>query len=134
MTLVLCADDRGGLSFAGRRQSRDRLLCSDLLAMAEGRLLWVEPYSRSLFPASAPPLRTSDQPWIQAGPEDLCFLELQDPFPALERADRLVVYRWNRRSPFDRALQLPPAGWQLTAQNEFPGSSHKIITKEYYQP
>lgn len=31
----------------------------------------------------------------------LCLLELQDPETALERADRLVLYRWGRRYPAD---------------------------------
>ena len=38
MTLVLCADDRCGLSFNGRRQSRDRLVSEDLLAQARAIL------------------------------------------------------------------------------------------------
>ena len=31
MTLILCVDDRGGLSFNGRRQSQDRRVREDLL-------------------------------------------------------------------------------------------------------
>ena len=133
MTLVLCADDRCGLSFHGRRQSRDRAVAADLLANAAGRTLWIEPYSRALFPEETLWLQTADLPWTQAGAEDLCFLELQDPVPALERADSLVVYRWNRHYPSDRGISLPPKGWRLTAQTEFPGYSHDRITKEIYQ-
>lgn len=77
MTLILCVDDRGGLSFNGRRQS-------------------------------------------------------QDPETALERADRLVLYRWGRRYPADRRLDLPPKGWRLEGRTEFPGRSHDMITKEIY--
>ena len=128
MTLVLCADDRGGLSYNRRRQSRDRAVCADLLTQGEGRLLWMEPGSRALFPEEAQTVRTADQPWALAGPEDLCFLELSDPAPALERADRLVVYR-----PSDRKIALPPDGWRLTGQTEFSGHSHDVITKEIYQ-
>ena len=81
-------------------------------------------------PARCPP---AEEPWTQAGAEDLCFLELQDPAPALARADRLVVYRWNRHYPSDRKLLLPPEGWTLTSRTEFPGHSHDVITKEIYQ-
>lgn len=37
MTLILCVDDRGGLSFNGRRQSQDRRVREDLLTMAAVR-------------------------------------------------------------------------------------------------
>lgn len=131
MTLALCADDRGGLSFHCRRQSRDRAVCSDLIA--QGRLLWMEPYSRPLFPQDCPWIRTAEHPWLQSGPEDLCFLELLVPVPALEKADTLWIYRWNRHYPSDQRLPLPPAGWRLTAQIPFPGHSHDVITKEIYQ-
>ena len=62
----------------------------------------------------------------------LCLLELQDPETALERADRLVLYRWGRRYPADRRLDLPPKGWRLEGRTEFPGRSHDMITKEIY--
>ena len=61
-------------------------------------------------------------------------MELRDPAPLLERAGRLVVYRWNRLYPADRRLSLPPAGWRLLSQSDFPGHSHPRITKEVYVP
>ena len=88
MIAALCIDDNRGLRFNRRRQSRDRAVCADLLTQGEGRLLWMEPGSRALFPEEAQTVRTADQPWALAGPEDLCFLELSDPAPALERAEK----------------------------------------------
>ena len=49
MTLILCVDDRGGLSFNGRRQSQDRRVREDLLTMAAGGALWMDDYSRRQF-------------------------------------------------------------------------------------
>ena len=133
MTLAFCVDDRGGLSFNRRRQSRDRAVSADLLSQAGECTLWVEPYSRPLFPQEAEHIRTAEEPWTQAGPEDVCFLELTGPAPALERADKLILYRWNRHYPSDRRIALPPEGWTLTGRAEFPGHSHDVITKEIYQ-
>ena len=64
--------------------------------------------------------------------DGLCLLELQDPKAALGWADRLVLYRWGRHYPADRRLDLPPEGWRLEGQTEFPGRSHDMITKEIY--
>ena len=133
VTLFLCADDRGGLTFNGRRQSRDRAVMDDLLREAAGRPLWAEEYSLPLFPEGARP-RVLPAGQLPPDPEALCFVELRDPAPLLERAGRLVVYRWNRLYPADRRLPLPPAGWRLLSQSDFPGRSHPRITKEVYVP
>ena len=125
MTLILCVDDRGGLSFNGRRQSQDRRVREDLLTMAAGGALWMDDYSRRQFTERDPAARAAEG-------DGLCLLELQDPEAALERADRLVLYRWGRHYPADRRLDLPPAGWRLEGQTEFPGRSHDMITKEIY--
>ena len=49
MILISCIDDRGGLLFHGRRLSRDRVLCQDVLRTCAGSPLWMAPGSRSLF-------------------------------------------------------------------------------------
>lgn len=132
MTLVLCADDRGGLLFNGRRQSRDRAVTADILTEGEGGTLWMDAYSKGQFPEDAPIQVCEAFP--PPGPGDLFFLERQDPIPLLPRASRLIVYRWNRLYPSDRRLPLPPGGWKLLSQAQFPGHSHKQITKEVYIP
>ena len=134
MTLILCVDDRGGLSFNGRRQSQDRRVREDLLTMAAGGALWMDDYSRRQFTEpEAAAIQVDRDPAARAAEGDgLCLLELQDPEAALERADRLVLYRWGRHYPADRRLDLPPAGWRLEGQTEFPGRSHDMITKEIY--
>ena len=132
MTLVLCAEERGGLSFHSRRQSQDRLLREDLLKEAEGRLLWVDGYTKRQFSEPSERIRVSETPWLQAGEGDLCYLELQDPSPAMERADKLLLYRWRRHYPADRAFSVP-AEWHLVSRTELAGYSHDVIDKEVYQ-
>ena len=134
MTLILCVDDRGELSFNGRRQSQDRRVREDLLTMAAGGALWMDDYSRRQFTEpEAAAIRVDRDPAARAAEGDgLCLLELQDPKAALGWADRLVLYRWGRHYPADRRLDLPPEGWRLEGQTEFPGRSHDMITKEIY--
>ena len=134
MTLILCVDDRGGLSFNGRRQSQDRRVREDLLTMAAGssrpstashRRQFTEPEAAAIQVDRDPAARAAEG-------GGLCLLELQDPEAALERADRLVLYRWGRHYPADRRLDLPPKGWRLEERTEFPGRSHDMIAKEIY--
>ena len=55
-------------------------------------------------------------------------------FPAEERVERVVLYRWDRAYPADLYWDLSLEGWTLARREEFPGSSHEIITKEVYIP
>ena len=93
----------------------------------------MDTYSRGQFSEPFPGFRISDTPWTAAGPDDICFLELQNPAPALARAEELIVYRWNRHYPSDQRIALPPEGWRLIAKTEFLGYSHDKITKEVYR-
>lgn len=134
MTIMLCVDDRGGRTFNGRRQSQDRLLRQKLLKETEGHVLWMDAYSKKQFSnLDAPCIQVAEHPLEQAGPEDFCFLERQDPVPYLAKGDRLILYRWNRHYPADPHSTLPPEGWRLVSQEEFPGFSHDTITKEVYE-
>ena len=133
MTLIICADDRGGMAFNRRRQSQDRIVREHILADAAGGRLWMSPYSARQFgPEQAEHISADEDFLDKAGETDACFVELSDPAAALDRADRLIVYRWNRTYPFDLAVSLPPEGWTLAGTEEFPGHSHEKITKEVY--
>ena len=129
MTLIACIDDRGGISFDSKRQSRDRVLCQRLLSRIEGHSLRTSPYSARLFGEEKGISVTED---FVFAPEDLYFWE-DGPFPE-EKPDRIILYHWNRRYPADRYF---PAellkDYRLVSREEFVGSSHKKITEEIYE-
>ena len=54
MKLIVCLDDRNGMSFLGRRQSQDALLRKDLLAYVAGSALSMNAYSAAQFEAGSP--------------------------------------------------------------------------------
>ena len=127
MTLILCVDDRGGLLFNRRRQSQDRLVRQDMLRLCGEQPLAVSPYTARQF-SPEDHLKVTQEP----GEEDIFFLEDLPPRPFLERAEKLVLYHWNRVYPGDVHIVLPPQGWRLEEQVEFPGYSHEKITREVY--
>ena len=137
MTLITCIDDRGGLAFHRRRLSRDRVLCERILELAGTGHLRLSPYSAPLFrdlPRAAA-LLEGESCLERAVGEDLCFIEWEDPRPWLDRADKLVLFRWNRTYPFDLRFPLEELDrhWVLTGRADFPGSSHEKITEEWYE-
>ncbi len=134
MTVILCVDDRGGLCFAGRRQSQDRYVRKDILALCQTKRLFMDHYSKGQFTEPEGALiEVADDFLDVLGEEDVCFLERQTPQPYLERASQLIVYRWNRHYPSTHSIKLPPDGWIQTQEEEFCGYSHEKITKEVYQ-
>lgn len=137
MTILVCVDDRMGQAFHRRRQSRDRVLCARVLELAGTGVLHLSPYSKPLFTGlpGAANLSAGEDYLDRAGPGEVCFVEREELSPWLDRADKLVLFRWNRSYPFD--LRFPAAalieGWRLYHTEEFAGSSHDRITEEWYE-
>lgn len=136
MTLITCIDDRGGQAFHRRRLSRDRALCARVLELAGTGPLRLSPYSLPLFEAfPSAPLLAGEDFLSQTAGDELCFAEREDLTPWLDRADKLVLFRWNRTYPFDLRFPLEELEkrWALAGRLDFPGSSHEKITEETYE-
>lgn len=136
MTLITCIDDRGGQAFHRRRLSRDRVLCERILELAGTGHLRLSPYSAPLFRDLSHTAALLEEDCLErAAGEDFCFIEREDPGPWLNRADKLVLFRWNRTYPFDLRFPLEELDrhWVLTGRADFPGSSHEKITEEWYE-
>ena len=112
MRIIICLDDRGGLSFGGRRLSRDRALID----------------SAPLFDGHA--VTVADDPYTVGC--DSCFLENTEIKLDVPEIDELVVCRWNRAYPFDRRVEITP-DWHPVSEYELVGSSHDKITVIVYR-
>ena len=127
MTLYICLDDRNGLRFNKRRQSRDAAVLADIRSRITGPLL-IDAFSEKL-------IREAEIPYAlmpETG-EDL-FLEDVPPEEILENCKEVVIYRWNRHYPADTRWDpdLEERGFALTETVDFPGKSHENITREVY--
>ena len=135
MIAVVCLDERLGMTFNGRRQSRDRVLCEDVIkdVTKKGGRLFVAEYSKMLFEWSDVPMICGDDFLDTADRDDTCFVENRALLPYADKIHMLVVYRWNRHYPSDMTFDLNvEEGFELAASEELVGSSHEKITKEIY--
>lgn len=128
MTLYICLDDRNGLKFNKRRQSRDAALLKDIRSQIAGNLL-IEPFSEKLIQEAEIPYVLPPETAEDYFSEDIPSEEL------LNRTERLVIYRWNRHYPADVRWNpdLSALGFSLVETTEFPGTSHEKITREVYE-
>ena len=127
MTLYICLDDRNGLRFNKRRQSRDAAVLEDIRSQITGSLL-IDGFSEKLIGEAGisyvlPPETAED-----------FFLEDVPGEETLEGCEKVVIYRWNRHYPADVRWEpdLPERGFVLSETRDFPGKSHEKITREVY--
>ncbi len=128
MTLYICLDDRNGLKFNKRRQSRDAAVLEDIRSRLTGALL-IEPYSEKLIGEAEIPYVLPPET-----PEDF-FAEDVPSEEILAQTERIVIYRWNRHYPSDVRWEpdFAAMGFALAETTEFPGKSHEKITREVYE-
>ena len=130
MILAACVDDRMGLSFGGRRLSKDAALRAKLLALSGGQLRMSE-YSARQFSEAV----YSGADYLSGAQEgDWCFAENTDFENFAGCIGQIVLFRWNRHYPADVRWEpdLIQRGFTLKETGEFPGKSHEKITREVY--
>ena len=127
MTLYICLDDRNGLRFNKRRQSRDIAVLEDIRSRITGKLL-IDAFSGKLIadagiPDVLPPEEAEDLFWENIPTEEM-----------LNACETVVIYRWNRHYPADVRWDpdLTERGFSLAETADFPGKSHEKITREVY--
>ena len=133
LTLIACVDERMGLMFNARRQSKDRVQRARLLTLLSGERLLMSEYSGKLF---------GEEEGVFAHPAFLRkarsgeALFVEDILPdSLKGISRVILYKWNEHYPADThfPFDLEKEGFALRSAVDFEGSSHEKITEEIYE-
>ena len=134
MNVIVCISENGGMLFNSRRQSSDKALILNLSELIGDEALYISDFSESLFEESPVCTIVSSAPLEFAGKEDFVFVENYRLSNYKSKIDKLIIYRWNRVYPFDFGLDISPQAekMRLLESSEFPGSSHKKITREIW--
>ena len=135
MKVIVCVEDRGGMTFNKRRVSRDRVVAADILNDINGKTLFAEEYSKALFADLDGDVRYSDSFLDDANNDSICFVERRELMPYADKITAMTVYRWNRTYPWDKKLDLLPedCDLRLVESTDIEGYSHEKITKEIYE-
>ena len=132
MVVAVCIDDKNGMMFNKRRQSRDKAQQTDLLNLCAGQTLWMNSYSAALF-EGAEQVRVDDAFLEKAEKGEICFVEDCSVKAVENCVEAVVLYRWNRTYPADLRFDLDLTNFALETVTEFDGSSHDTITREIYK-
>ena len=135
LNVIVCIDDRDGMMFNGRRQSRDRAVAEDIASLCGEHRLLMNEFSQKMFLKYGISDVVVSEDFLQmAESEDYCFVENCSIKSVSDRLEQAVIYRWNRSYPadvyFERELI---ENWGLKEIKDFEGSSHEKITREVYE-
>ena len=134
MNLIICVDDRNGMLFGGRRQSRDSAVCKKCTELAENEKIWMNAYSGKLFREYSKDIIIDEEFLDKADSEDYCFIENSDYMPYVDNAQKIILFKWNRHYPADTffSVDLNDGNWTKNKTEMISGSSHEKITIEEY--
>ena len=132
MNVIICLDDKNGIQFNHRRQSRDQAVCDRMLELAKDSALWMDEYSAKMFPAGQ--VKVAQDFLQKAGPGEYCFVENDTFLRHYDKVEKVIVYRWNKVYPADMKIESSFFDRKNLAQKcDFAGNSHEKITEEIYQ-
>ena len=126
MKLIVCLDNKNGMMFNRRRQSRDKILIENILKLCKGEQLCTNKYSSVLFPENSVAVCENFEN-IENG-----YIFAEDTLPDEEKIQEIIVYKWNRVYPADEFFNISLENWNLIEKIDFAGSSHEKITRERY--
>ncbi len=128
MDVIVCLDDKGGMLFNGRRQSKDRAVFEDIKTYLEKTLL-IDAFSEKLVKESGIPYE------ICESSDGVFFAENRRIGELLNDCGRIIIYKWNRVYPsdFHFDVDLEKEGFSLVQTKDFTGNSHEKITREIYE-
>ena len=128
MVIIVCLDQKNGMRFNHRRQSKDRTIISDIYDMLLDAPLYMSKQSEDLFEDYEGKIVVDDD--FMENSDMFCFVEQSNL--NYKNVDEVVVYRFDTVYPADEYFPIDLSEYLLMEESEFKGYSHDLITKEIY--
>lgn len=134
MILIVCNDDKNGMMFNNRRQSRDIILINDIIqTVKDENKLYCSLYTSKLFFDETDFRPQICENTVQVPKDCYLFAEHPSQIPNEKNIQKIIRYLWNRSYPSDNIFTLNLDEWKLEFMCDFVGYSHERITKEIYK-
>ena len=130
MKIIICLDNRNGMSFNNKRLSRDRKIIEDIVKNCSDKIL-MNHYSQSLFLKYLDKIKVNDNYLNEKG--IYYFIETDNLKDYENKVEEIIIYKWNRDYPADLYFTINLSNFNLIDVKQFPGYSHEKITKEIYK-
>lgn len=130
MIFIFTLDNSNGTQFCGKRQSKDKIVAGHILNYANGKPVYMKEKSTSFFENTDKLIHIDNFENLEN--DAICFAEEVVSAKLLEKAEYIIVYRWNRSYPSIVKDRLDLSGYTKRTVEEFAGNSHEKITVEIY--
>jgi len=131
--IIACIDEKGGMLFNNRRQSKDRVLIQHIMQMVGNHTLWITSFSSKLFEEYIGSNAIVDDDFLsKIQDDDFVFIEDLEWENIQDKIHKVILYNWNKKYPADKYFELSQDKWQLLSEQDITGSSHDKITEKVY--
>ena len=131
MKIIVCIDEKNGMLFNNRRQSRDSKVVERIMEIVKDNNLWITNFSKNLFTNYN--VIIEDNFLDKIGEEDYIFLENADLEKVVDKVKEIIIFNWNRHYPADVYFNIPLDNFVSVSEREFVGTSHEKITEIVYE-
>lgn len=133
MIVIACVDKQNGMSFYGRRPTKDRVVQERILQDAyPGKVIMSRRCAAGFPEKSQPHIICRDSP-MEAALDGYCMIETENASSSASRIEKVILYRWDTVYPADVYFNLPlDTGWELESETYFDGYSHPNVRREVY--
>lgn len=133
-SLALCIDSRGGMMFNSRRQTRDKEVIEDLVALFRKGAIYIQQYSARLFEEYENIISCTD-PVADCADGALCFVEDARILNDLSSFDTVVLYNWSIPYPADVyfSFDLESLGFKRISKDKLTTDIHTKVTREVFK-
>lgn len=135
MKIIICIDDKNGMMFNKRRQTKDSAVRKDISEMVTTSRIWMNAYSAQQFYSESDRMNIAiDEGFLDKAENDYCFVENILLKPYISQIQQIIIYYWNRQYPADLFfdIDVKTSDWEMIQQKQFIGTSHDKIRKEIY--
>lgn len=124
MIVFACIDDKLGMMFNNRRQSRDTAIIEKINELSCGQPVFSSEYTQKL-------LNNGNICDDFSNFDGFAFIEAPDDLIE-NKIDKLYLFRWNKHYPSDKTFNIDLSNFSLISTDDFFGNSHEKITLETY--
>lgn len=134
MILIACVDQKNGMAFSGRRQTKDREVRRRILEEAYPGKIIMSPACAAQFQEDGQNrILCRTNPMGSAPEGSRCMIETEQASLYADRVEQIILYRWNTVYPADVYFDLPlETEWDIISRFVFDGFSHPDIVQETF--
>ncbi len=128
MKLIVCIDNKNGMMFGGRRQTKDSVVIEKIADITNGCKVYTTAYSVPLLKGCDAVVCDN---LFEQGTNDFVFCENFEI--ELSNVSEIYVFCYNRKYPADKFFNRDLKQFQKISKTEFAGNSHPKITLTQYK-